>query len=65
MAARTDQMDEVAAAASWLETNQAQVLPLGFNLQRVTVMLAEDPATGVSASIEFTWSDDHYNFTVA
>lgn len=61
--ARTDQMQKIADAAAWMEARQTEVLPEGFSLQQVQVDLPE--VDGIAPRITFTWSDDHYNFTVS
>lgn len=64
MAARTDETGKITAAAEWLEARQAEVQPRGFSMQQVQVNLEANPDTGQQGVITFTWSDDHYNFTV-
>lgn len=67
MAAHTNQIDELANAARYLEDRQQEVLP-AYRLQSITVHILKDPEgapDGEYAEVVFTWTDGHYNFTVS
>lgn len=63
--ANADQLDEVVAAAQWLQARNAEVMP-GFTLQTVVVHIQPpgDPDPTHAAQATFTWQGDHYALTL-
>lgn len=62
MAVRDDQIGKVNAAAQYLRARNAEVQQEGYTLQQVQVDIHPDEPAGSTASIRFTWQDDHYEW---